>query len=193
MDLSASNEELEKEFVVQAFEVVRRGFTSDMSKRKDYGKMKVKVVDMLRQAKEQKVVINNLEKELKELQEFLSARAKSYVRDSPFVDDDEHLQTFYVDDKDEPDEEGIPEGQGLPEEQGVPDDQGLPKEQEQDVVEEQDVPQEQDVPEYQDGGEEKSNIFTRVKHRARKRVKSAVMKSPWTRYGRGKYDFVCHN
>ena len=36
--------------------------------KKDYGKMKVKVVDMFRQAKEQPVVINNLEKELKELQ-----------------------------------------------------------------------------------------------------------------------------
>ena len=133
-------------------------------KKKDYGKMKVKIVDMLRQAKEQQVVISNLDKELKELQEFLSARAKSYVRDSPFVDDDEHLQTFYVDDKDEPDEQGIPEGQGLPEEQGLPDEQGLPEEQhvpeQQDALEEQDIPQEQDVPEDQDEGEEKSNIFT---------------------------------
>ena len=159
--------------------------------------MKAKVVDMLRQAKEQQVVISNLEKELKELQEFLSARAKSSVCDSPSVDDDEHLQTSYVDDKDEPDEQGILEGQGLPEEQGLPDEQGLPEEQhvpeQQDVLEDQDVPQEQDVPEDQDEGEEKSNIFTRVKHRARKRVKSVVMKSPWTRYGRGKNDFVSHN
>jgi len=152
--------------------------------------MKVKVVDMLRQAKEQQVVINNLDKELKELQEFLSARAKSYVRDSPSVDDDEHLQTSYVDDKDEPNEQGILEGQGVPEEQGLPDEQGLPEEQhvpeQQDVVKEQDVPQEQDVPKDQDEEEEKSNIFTRVKHRARKRAKSVVMKSPWTRYGKGK-------
>jgi len=147
--------------------------------------MKVKVVDMLRQAKEQQVVINNLEKELKELQEFLSARAKSFVRDSPYVDDDEHLQTSYVDDKDEPDEQGILEGQGLPEEQHVPE--------QQDVLEDQDVPQEQDVPKDQDGGEEKSNIFTRVKHKTRKRVKSTVMKSPWTRYGREKNDFISHN
>ena len=36
-------------------------------KKKDYGKMKVKVVDMLRQAKEQQLVIINSEKELKEL------------------------------------------------------------------------------------------------------------------------------
>jgi len=95
--------------------------------------MKVKVVDMLRQAKEQQVVINNLEKELKELQKFLSACAKSYVRDSPSVDDDEHLQTSYVDDKDVPDEQGIPEEQGIPDEQGIP--------------EEQDEPEEQDIPE----------------------------------------------
>jgi len=34
VDLSASNEELQNEFVVQAFEVVRRGFTTDMSKKR---------------------------------------------------------------------------------------------------------------------------------------------------------------
>ena len=107
-------------------------------KKKDYGKMKVKVVYMLRQAKEQQVVINNLEKELKELQEYLSARAKSSVRDSPSVDDDEHLHTSYVDDKDELDEQGILEGQGLPEEQGLSEEQGLPNE--------QGLPEEQHVP-----------------------------------------------
>jgi len=133
--------------------------------------MKVKVVDMFRQAKEQQVVISNLEKELKELQEFLSARAKS-VRDNPSAYDDEHLHTSYVDDKDVPDEQGVPEEQGGPEDQDVP--------------EQQDVPKDQEVPEDQDGGEEKSNIFTLVKHRGRKRVKSTVTKSPWTRYGRGK-------
>ena len=95
---------------------------------------------MLRQAKEQQVVINNLEKELKELQEFLSACAISYVRDSPSADDDEHLQTSYVDDKDVPDEQGIPEEQDEPEEQDVPE--------QPDVPEQQDVPQEQDVPEH---------------------------------------------
>ena len=128
---------------------------------------------------------------MKELQEFLDAHAKSYVSDNPSADDDEHIQTSYVDDKDVPDEQGVPEEQGVPDKQGVPDEQSGPKE--QDVPEQLDVPQEQDVPEDQDGGEEKSNIFTQVKHRGRKRVKSAVMKSPWTRYGRGKNVFVSHN
>ena len=34
MYLSTSNEELQNEFVVQAFEVVQRGFTTDMSNKK---------------------------------------------------------------------------------------------------------------------------------------------------------------
>ena len=96
-------------------------------KKKDYGKMKVEVIDILRQAKEQQVVINNLEKELKELQEFLNARAKSYVRDSPSVDDDEHLQTSYIDDKDKRGEQDIPEEQGIPDEQGIPEEQHVPE------------------------------------------------------------------
>jgi len=46
-----------------------------------------------------------LENELKELQEFLTAWAKSDVHDSPFAEDDEHLQRSYVDDKDVPEEQ----------------------------------------------------------------------------------------
>jgi len=110
--------------------------------KKDYGKIKVKVVYMFHQAKEQQVLISNLEKELKELQEFLTAWAKSDVHNSHSVEDDEHLQRSYVDDK--------------------------------------------DVSEEQDGRKEKSNNFTQVKHKAKKRVKSTVMKTPWTSYARAK-------
>jgi len=85
--------------------------------------MKVKVVDMFRQTKEQQVVINNLEREWKELQEFLSACEKSYVRDSPSADDDDHLQKSYVDDKDVPDEQGIPKSKTNPKSKMYPNNQ----------------------------------------------------------------------
>ena len=39
-----------------------------------------------------------------------------------------------------------------------------------------------DVLEEQDGGKQKSNMLSRVKHEARKRVKMVVMKTPWTTY-----------
>ena len=52
---------------------------------------------------------------------------------------DEHMQTSYVNDKDEHSEQGIPKEQGVHKEQGLSDEQGVP--------EEQHVPEQEDVPE----------------------------------------------
>jgi len=60
-------------------------------KKKELGKMKVEVVDLLSQAKEQEFVINSLEKEVQELQELLSVRSKSHFHDNPSRMDDKHL------------------------------------------------------------------------------------------------------
>jgi len=74
-------------------------------KKKELDKMKVKVIDLLGQAKQHEVVTNNLEKEVEELQELLSVREKSHLHDSPSRVDDRHMQRPDVNNKHVPEEQ----------------------------------------------------------------------------------------